>query len=229
MASNTAIRRPPTPPLIPPFRFALVEDGVYRGAHPSLKNARYLARLQLASVVSLLPDADDPAEDLTAFCAGVGARHFIHAVAKYDDGFSHTPALVSEVLAQLLDPANHPVLLHCLDGRQNTGIIVMCLRKLQNWGLQAILGEFARYTKGHTYTVEEQQFVQTFNFSAPIPSSVPVWFAARVRFGLPLSVEAPTSPEPILEDGTETESPSVPLLVATRTLSEPVDVGRRRA
>jgi hypothetical protein len=31
--------------LSPPYRFSVVEDGVYRGGHPTLKNYRFLRRL----------------------------------------------------------------------------------------------------------------------------------------------------------------------------------------
>ena len=30
--------------VIPPFRFEIVEDGLYRGAYPSMKNFRFLKR-----------------------------------------------------------------------------------------------------------------------------------------------------------------------------------------
>ena len=54
------------PPLLPPLRFAIVEEGVYRGAYPSLVNLRFLQRLQLRTVVSLLPEAPTP--DLLSWC-----------------------------------------------------------------------------------------------------------------------------------------------------------------
>lgn len=174
--------KPRVPPLIPPFRFACVERGVYRGAYPSLKNLRYLARLKLRTVISLIPDASAPSEDLAGFCSSHNIRHIARTVAKYNDGFSHTAELVADVLAQVFDPANHPLFLHCLDGRHNTGIVIMCLRKLQNWGLPAILNEFARYTKDSSFQYGEQQFVQAFSATVAFPSVVPDWFASRVEY-----------------------------------------------
>ena len=119
------------PPLIPPFRFAIVQEGLYRGAHPSLRNMRYLTRLELRSIISLLPEEDSDTRDLTEFCISSNINHITYTLAKYDDGFNHTPKLVSNVLEQLLDIQNHPVFIHCMDGRQNTGIVIMCLRKLK--------------------------------------------------------------------------------------------------
>lgn len=169
-------------PVIPPFRYATVEDGVHRGAHPSLKNMRYMRRLKLRTIVSLIPDTKNPSSDLVEFCLQEGITHRCHQVLKYDDGFSHTPELVANVLSQLIDPRNHPVFLHCLDGRQNTGIVVMCLRKLQNWSLKAILEEFMRYAKSNESTLEEQHFVQAFNTAVTVPTTVPRWLSSRVRY-----------------------------------------------
>jgi tyrosine-protein phosphatase OCA6 len=46
-----------SPLLVPPFRFAAVENGVYRGAYPTLRNLRFLQRLRLATVVCISPEA----------------------------------------------------------------------------------------------------------------------------------------------------------------------------
>lgn len=171
------------PPLIPPFRFACVEHGIYRGAHPSLLNLRFLTRLQLRSVISLLPpaEADNPSRDLVEFCKEYAITHHLYQLNKYNDGFSHTAQFVAELLTHLLNVDNHPVFMHCMDGRQNTGIVVMCLRKLQNWGLKAIVDEFSRYTKDSSFEYGEQNFVQRFDtFTVELPKCVPVWFLHRV-------------------------------------------------
>ena len=54
------------PPLVPPLRFSQVEEGVYRGAYPSLVNQRFLTRLGLRTIVSLLPEP--PTADLLQWC-----------------------------------------------------------------------------------------------------------------------------------------------------------------
>ena len=58
------------PPLVPPLRFAMVEEGIYRGAYPSLINLRFLARLRLKTVISLLPEP--PSADLVRWCEEEG-------------------------------------------------------------------------------------------------------------------------------------------------------------
>lgn len=198
MTSNTIELNAQMPPLIPPFRFACVEAGVYRGAYPSLKNFRYLSRHQLKTVVSLVPDASEPSVDLAGFCAYSCIRHVSFTVAKYNDGFSHTADLVEDVLMLLLNPENHPLYIHCLDGRHNTGIVVMCLRKLQNWGLTAILSEFARYTKDASFQHGEKQFVSAFPAAISLPPAVPDWFHYRV-------VNAATDDNDVVRAGEATE------------------------
>lgn len=175
-------RCPALPPLIPPFRYCAVEDGVYRGAYPSLKNLRFMQRLRLRTVVSLVPERDgQPTRDLADFCLAHGVRHVHYQVDKYDDGFSHTDQLVASIVAQLIDPANHPLFIHCRDGAHNTGIVVMCLRRLQNWTLQAIYDEFVRYTKSNAITFEEKQFVESFHAKVIIPPRIPSWLWDGVR------------------------------------------------
>lgn len=59
-------------PLIPPFRFAYVEDGICRGAYPTARNLRFLARLKLRTVISLMPTL--PNDEFAAFCANQSAQ-----------------------------------------------------------------------------------------------------------------------------------------------------------
>ena len=60
----------------PPLRFATVCPGVTRGAYPTLRNFRFLGRLQLKVIVSLVPES--PTLDLTTFAklSDVTHHHF---------------------------------------------------------------------------------------------------------------------------------------------------------
>lgn len=171
----------PLPPLIPPFRHCVVEEGLYRGAHPSLKNMRYMRRLNLQTMLSLLPDKAGPPQDLTEYCKAERIHHICHHVEKYDDEFSHTPQLVASILSDLIDPRNQPLFLHCRDGAHNTGIVVMCLRRLQNWSLPNIFREFTRYTKSNFISYEEKQFVESFHATVTVPMHIPRWLWDGVR------------------------------------------------
>lgn len=131
------------PALIPPFRFSTVQQGLYRGAYPTLKNFRFLQRLRLRSIVSVTPEP--PTADLVAFCAAESiALHHFYAEKFTSDNVTVSPATVSQILQLLVKQEHLPLYLHCLDGANVTGIIVMVLRKLQNWTKVATLSEFCR-------------------------------------------------------------------------------------
>ena len=124
------------PPVVPPLRFQLVEEGVYRGAYPSLINLRFLSRLGLRSMVSLLPEP--PAPHLLRWCEENGVRNHAERIAAPREGtgeqeVSFTHDRVADLLQLLVLPERQPVYVHCLDGVGITGTLVMCLRKLQRW------------------------------------------------------------------------------------------------
>lgn len=178
------------PPLIPPFRFCMVEDGVYRGAHPSLKNMRYLRRLQLRTIISLVPDPSGPTRDLVDYCNCERIRHRWEFLEKYDDDkFSHTPQLVASLISDIVDIRNHPIYIHCRDGAHNTGLVIMCLRRLQNWALPTIYNEFRRYTKSNFITYAEKRFVESFRATVTIPVQIPGWLWCGTRYGRHPSIE----------------------------------------
>ena len=95
------------PKLVPPFRFSVVEVGVYRGAYPTLKNFAFLKILGLKTVISLCPvcykiilkqvlrlatiltkfKQEKPTMDLEDFCFTEGAEllHFMGDFVMRDD------------------------------------------------------------------------------------------------------------------------------------------------
>lgn len=77
--------------LVPPARFAHVCPGVMRGAYPTLRNFRFLSRLQLKTIISLTPEA--PTADLVLFSemAGLKIVHFpIARMATLSDALQST-------------------------------------------------------------------------------------------------------------------------------------------
>jgi tyrosine-protein phosphatase OCA6 len=61
---------------ITPLQFAVIEEGLYRGSYPTLRNFCFLERLNIKTIVSLIPEP--PTQDLQAFCKLLGIRiiHF---------------------------------------------------------------------------------------------------------------------------------------------------------
>ena len=59
---------------VPPFRFGFVDEGLSRGAYPTLRNFRYLARLRLSTIISLVPE--QPNNDLVDYANAAGNLFF---------------------------------------------------------------------------------------------------------------------------------------------------------
>jgi tyrosine-protein phosphatase OCA6 len=189
------------PPLHPPFRLQLVESSgldderLYRSAYPTLKNFRYLKRLGLRSIVSLVPK-DMVTPDLTSFCQNENVVHLSFAVsggqrpldADVNDENSPCPThvLVANVLALAINPERMPCLVHCVDGAHVSGLVVAVLRKLQSWPSASIYEEFERFTKDHTEVSEdERKFISTFALPVALPPSLPTWLWTPTSFVVP--------------------------------------------
>lgn len=84
--------------LIPPYRFCMIDVGIYRGAYPTLPNFRFLSRLQLRTIISLIPEK--PTEDLKLFSemASINILHFpIERIATFSPESQATLAQALEV------------------------------------------------------------------------------------------------------------------------------------
>jgi len=146
--------------VVVPFRFAHVEEGVYRGAYPTLKNLLFLKQLALKSILSLTPEK--PSADLEEFCLDHKVSLFHFKVKKFNEEITLQYDTICQVLGLVLNNANHPIYVHCLDGTHVTGWVFMCLRRLQNWPIALVCSEFARFIPERECSREEQQFVERF-------------------------------------------------------------------
>ncbi|KAF9147546.1 hypothetical protein BG015_010795 [Linnemannia schmuckeri] len=160
-------------PLIPPFRFGTVEPEVYRGAYPKQRNLRYLKRLKLKTILSLVPD--EPDEVFQEFCQGRGIRPIHLPVDKVKDNVPLTYNRAVEAVQIIIDPDNLPIYIHCLDGAVVTGLVVCCLRKLQTWNISSAMGEFLRFLRGGVISSEESVFVEKFGSEIEISKPIPPW------------------------------------------------------
>eukprot|EP01052_Picozoa_sp_SAG31_P059995 SAG31_NODE_19218_length_609_cov_0.858824_1_plen_111_part_10 len=105
-------------PIMPPFRFATVEIesdqagncsyGLYRSAYPSLKNFRFLQRLKLRTILSLVPA--EPVRDLTEFCDRNDIKNVHVRIDKFSDEVTFTASVMTQVLETVIDANNHPML-----------------------------------------------------------------------------------------------------------------------
>ena len=56
-----------------PLRFNTIENNLYRGGYPTLRNFRFLKRLELKTIISLTPEI--PTNDLNQFCQQYGVNN----------------------------------------------------------------------------------------------------------------------------------------------------------
>lgn len=129
--------------LQPPFRFGMVNPGIYRGSYPCLPNFRFLSRLQLKTILSLTPE--QPSADIASFTEMAGASSIHVSIIR---GASLQEPLLASLLQALqiiLDTRNHPIFVHCLDGRRITSLLVIILRRLQGWNSVGCFSEYWRF------------------------------------------------------------------------------------
>lgn len=168
------------PALIPPFRFSSVQHELYRGSYPTLKNFRFLRRLQLKTIVSVIPEA--PTTDLIEFCTHEKIINHHFCAEKFaSDSVTVSPSTVAQILQLMLKQENLPMYIHCLDGANVTGTIIMILRKLQNWTKVATVSEFCRFTRDHGIEKEESEYLSAFSEEIVIPADVPRWLWGGMR------------------------------------------------
>ena len=216
------------PPRVPPLRYSMVEEGVYRGAYPSQINLRFLSRLGLRSMVSLLPE--QPAPHLITWCEEHGVRNHAERVASFREEVSLTQERIAELLQLLVLPERQPVYVHCLDGVSVTGTLIMCLRKLQRWAPSPYFAEYARIARDGNDNPSPPAphvlaFVNAFKpeleLARLLPPQLPTWLAAALggaSMAEGVAVDAPHLP-PHKEGG----------LTAGGARGVDVQAGRRRA
>ena len=67
-----------------------------------------------------------------------------------------------QALLIVMNPVNHPVYIHCNQGRHRTGCIVACLRKIQQWPIDEILAEYNTYAHPKPRK-EDLAFIRAFD------------------------------------------------------------------
>ena len=113
----------------------------------AIANIRYLA------------DQEYSAENLT-WCEQHGIRIcHIRMQSSKEPFVENDPDLVAQALSEILDSRNYPLLVHSNKGKHRwlfpqetltngSGVVIGCLRKLQNWSLASIFNEYDRYAQG---------------------------------------------------------------------------------
>ncbi|TKY52037.1 tyrosine-protein phosphatase [Spatholobus suberectus] len=147
--------------VVAPTNFSMVEEGIYRSSFPRSSNFSFIETLNLRSIIYLCPEPY-PQQNLE-FLRSHNIRLFHFGVeGKTDLTVSAVRDTILEAVKVLIDVRNHPVLIHCNQGKHRTGCVVGCLRKLQNWCLSSVFEEYKRFAGAKSRTTD-LRFIETFN------------------------------------------------------------------
>ncbi|XP_050234573.1 tyrosine-protein phosphatase DSP3-like [Mercurialis annua] len=147
--------------LEPPPNFSAVEAGViFRSSFPQPSNFSFLQSLNLRSVIYLC--SEPYPQHNTEFLNAHNIQLFQFGIAGKTASTSSINDAVTEALKILLDPTNHPVLIHCNQGKHRTGTVVGCFRKLQDWRLDSVLDEY-KYFAGAKSRDGDLKFIERFD------------------------------------------------------------------
>ncbi|KAI8867361.1 protein-tyrosine phosphatase [Ramicandelaber brevisporus] len=152
------------PQLVPPENFAMVSPGIYRGAMPKKKTYPFLLKLKIRGVLTLILE-DYPAQNLKFLQANDIALHQFGVSGNKEPFVDIDEKVIADALKVLLDPRNHPVLIHCNKGKHRTGCLVGCLRRMQGWALTPIFTEY-RHFAGTKARSLDMQFIELFDSSS---------------------------------------------------------------
>jgi tyrosine-protein phosphatase SIW14 len=156
---------------VPPDNFSMVDTGIYRSGFPKKKNFPFLKKIGIKAIICLVLEEYPKAN--TDFLHSIGAKLYQFGVAGNKEPFVDIPeSVIRNALAKLLDPSNHPILIHCNKGKHRTGCLVGCLRKVQHWSLTAIFDEYRKFSFPKSRFMD-QQFIELFNYNEKYASIDP--------------------------------------------------------
>lgn len=147
--------------LTPPENFAPVINRIYRSSFPQLPSFAFLKALKLKSVLCLIPEEYPKLHQ--DFFEKEGIQLFQMGMSGNKEPFVKISSeLITEALKIVLNPANHPILIHCNRGKHRTGCLVGVLRRLQGWSLTIIFEEYRTFAAPKERPMD-QQFIELFD------------------------------------------------------------------
>lgn len=160
--------QPPTPDGSGlPINFGQIGPGIYRASYPQAAHFSALQPLKFRTIITFVPDEIFP--DYKSFMRTEGITHHqIHVLANKDPKVYTSDDVINQIISLMLDPATHPILIHCNKGKHRTGCIAACFRKVTGWSLEACFAEYDRYSKPKS-RVLDKEFVARFDASVLKP------------------------------------------------------------
>jgi len=168
-------------PLIPPVNFGIIEPDLYRSNALSVNNFGYVKGLNLRTVLLLSPEL--PLRTTTDFfdAEGITLSQLGLHVWSPEDEKPISDELIKEALEVVLDITRHPLMVMCSSGIHRTGVLVGCIRRLQQWSLGSIIAEYRMFASPKERYANEQ-FIELFDTDlVNFPEQLPPWFTAQQK------------------------------------------------
>mmetsp|Transcript_18097 Transcript_18097/g.25312 ORF Transcript_18097/g.25312 Transcript_18097/m.25312 type:complete len:192 (-) Transcript_18097:71-646(-) len=167
--------------LCPPENFGIVERGIYRSNSLIPINFPFIKTLELKTVIQLSPEV--PIKAVTTFYQESKIQHIHLGLKAWKPDETWKPVteeLIKEALEIVLDADYHPILVTCASGIHQTGTLVGCLRRLQNWSLNSILVEYKSFAANRSTRFGDEQFIELFDVDlVTLPRNLPQWFVEQ--------------------------------------------------
>lgn len=142
--------------LTPPFHFGIVacplsstpstsSEILYRGAVPAKRNFAHLDRLRIKTILYLRSAPLDEDDSLAVWGSSKSCRMvWVKADEMTEEKVGIGKNEMGEVIKTILDPSVYPLYIADINGTSHTTLVVACLRKLQGWHIDSIIGEICR-------------------------------------------------------------------------------------
>lgn len=134
-------------PLYPPPNFGCVDlHKVYRSSYPQDRNVDFVRSLGIRTVLTLVETEPTLGFQYMIEHDSIPWGKISIAANKDPSGKVATDMeSICEAILFLLDSSNHPVYVHCNQGKHRTGCVIACLRKVQGWPTADIIEEYNTY------------------------------------------------------------------------------------
>ena len=159
-----------------PDNFSLVLPGIYRSCYPIQKNFAFMETLRLTSVLTLVRESYD-LKNLD-FNRENNIRVIQIPISGNKEPFVNISVQgIRNALTELLDVRNHPILVHCQNGKHRTGCLIGVLRKMIGWKYCSIIEEYIKFSTPKERFMDKE-FIELFDVGRVRLriNHLPAWF-----------------------------------------------------
>lgn len=131
-----------------------VTDNIYRGADPSREGYTTLRNMGIKTVLNLSHGRDE--KELVPY----GLIELYSPIDFFGDVDGYK---MSEVLKCMFNSLNHPMYVHCAQGRDRTGMVIACYRIRMGWTNKDAIAEMQSFGFHYVWT-HFLEYVQNYEW-----------------------------------------------------------------